>query len=129
MKEKIKEKVSGEKKEDEDTSVPVEKCEEEEKFTETVTVVTHEEPSTYQSDEEKKGFLEKIKEKLPGGGKKADQDHVAPLPPLPAAPEVHCHEGETAAKEKKGIFVKIKEKLPGYHPKEGGEKETDETTH
>ncbi|KAL7207040.1 hypothetical protein ACSBR2_019685 [Camellia fascicularis] len=42
--------------------------------------------------EEKKGFLEKIKEKLPDGNSPGNE-----------------------TKDKKGILEKIKEKLPGYH--------------
>ncbi|XP_023749159.2 dehydrin ERD14 [Lactuca sativa] len=57
--------------------------------------------------EEKKGFIEKIKEKLPGGHKKEEEEHA--------------DEGEH--KEKKGIFEKIKEKIPGYHSKSDEEKE------
>lgn len=107
MKEKIKEKVPGDKgkeKTHEDTSVPVE--------------VVHTE--TPHETEEKKGFLEKIKEKLPGN-KKADE-----VPP--PAHEVHVSteaaaSHEVEAKEKKGLLEKIKEKLPGYHPKTEEEKE------
>lgn len=98
LKDKIKEKISGEPKPEVDTSVPVEKCDDE--------------------PEEKKGFLDKIKEKLPGGGQKKAEE--VPPPPPPAAPvaEEH-HEGEP----KKGFLDKIKEKLPGYHPKTEEEKE------
>ncbi|TXG51958.1 hypothetical protein EZV62_021127 [Acer yangbiense] len=78
-------------------------------------------PST---PEEKKGFMEKIKEKLPGQSKKAEEvSTTSPPPPAEhATPVTAVHEGE-AAKEKKGIFEKIKEKLPGYHPKTEEEKE------
>lgn len=88
--------------------MPVEKCEEVESA----------------QPEEKKGFLEKIKEKLPGQHKKAEE--VAP-PPAPA-PESATSEGHPT--EKKGILEKIKEKLPGYHPKadhEEKEKEKSES--
>nr|QMS43732.1 Cor47 [Betula platyphylla] len=69
--------------------------------------------------EEKKGFLEKIKEKLPGQHKKGEE---VPLSPPSAADYAAApHEGE--AKEKKGILEKIKEKIPGYHPKTEEEKE------
>lgn len=104
LKEKMK--ISGEKgeeKEHEDTSVPVE--------------VVHTE--TPHEPEDKKGFLDKIKEKLPGH-KKADE--VPPPAPEYVSPEAAVsHEGD--AKEKKGLLEKIKEKLPGYHPKTEEEKE------
>lgn len=58
--------------------------------------------------EEKKGFTEKIKEKLPGQHKEAE---VGP-PPEYYAPQ----EGEP--KEKKGIMEKIKGKLPGGNKNE-----------
>ncbi|KAK6939044.1 Dehydrin [Dillenia turbinata] len=129
LKEKIKEKISGDHKKEEekkyehhehehkhehydhDTNVPIEK--EEVVYTETVVV----------QPEEKKGFLEKIKEKLPGQAKKPEE--VPPPPPVveyaPPPPEQHCHDGEV--KEKKGFLEKIKEKLPGYHHKTEDEKE------
>ena len=104
LKEKMK--ISGEKgeeKEHEDTSVPVE--------------VVHTE--TPHEPEDKKGFLDKIKEKLPGH-KKADE--VPPPAPEHVSPEAAVsHEGD--AKEKKGLLEKIKEKIPGYHPKTEEEKE------
>uniref|UniRef100_A0A453P943 Dehydrin COR410 n=1 Tax=Aegilops tauschii subsp. strangulata TaxID=200361 RepID=A0A453P943_AEGTS len=71
-------------------------------------------------EEEKKGFLEKIKEKLPGGHKKPEDaaavpvTHAAPAPvhaPAPAPEEVSSPD----AKEKKGLLGKIMDKLPGYH--------------
>ncbi|XP_041017810.1 phosphoprotein ECPP44-like [Juglans microcarpa x Juglans regia] len=115
-KDKIKDKIAVEKEEEkyEDTNVPVEKYEEE-------GVVHAAEPV---QPEEKKGFLDKIKEKLPGQQKKTEE---VPPPPPPshaeyaAAEPVPSHEGE--AKEKKGFLEKIKEKLPGYHPKTEEEKE------
>ena len=118
MKEKLGEKISGEKKEEkheEDTSVPVEKCDE-----------------AVQHPDEKKGFLEKIKEKLPGQKKTEEVPPPPPAaesPPCPPPAEAQSHEGE--AKEKKGILEKIKEKLPGYHSKseEEKEKEKESGTH
>nr|QPI70822.1 dehydrin 1 [Impatiens walleriana] len=95
LKEKIKEKITGEgddKKSEEDTSVPIEK---------------YEEGAAVAQPEEKKGFLEKIKEKLPG------QKKTEEAPAAVVATEVQVEE----PKEKKGILEKIKEKLPGYHPK------------
>lgn len=118
LKDKVKEKIEEhkEKKEEEkvekheaDTSVPIEKCEE-------VAV-----PTPTPAPEEKKGFIEKIKEKLPGGHKKAEEEHVVAPPPPPPAEVAHDEEGEH--KEKKGIFEKIKEKIPGYHSKSEEEKE------
>lgn len=119
LKEKVQEKISGEKDhEHEDTSVPVEKYEEAE--------AGH--------PEEKKGFLDKIKDKLPGQHKKAEEVEVPPPPPPAAAEhgtatEASPHDAE--AKEKKGFLDKIKEKLPGYHPKtdEDKEKEKESATH
>ena len=108
-KKSLKEKIHKE----EDTSVPVEKIEE--------TVV---EP------EEKKGFLDKIKEKLPGGGHKKAEDQEFPSPTPPPAPPAAVEsyatvEGEPA-KEKKGILEKIKEKIPGYHSKTNDEDKKEE---
>ncbi|RVW48228.1 hypothetical protein CK203_069490 [Vitis vinifera] len=69
LKEKIKEKISHEKEEPnghKDESVPVEKCDE----------MSKEELT---NPEEKKGFLEKLKEKLPGQHKKGEEaDHATP---------------------------------------------------
>ncbi|XP_058785647.1 dehydrin ERD14-like [Vicia villosa] len=100
-----KRKKKKEKKKKEDTSVPVEKVDVVEGTTGT---------------EEKKGFLDKIKEKLPGHKK---TDDITTPPPVVTAPPAHVHT-ETAATttttpegEKKGILEKIKEKLPGYHAK------------
>ncbi|XP_062079159.1 phosphoprotein ECPP44-like isoform X2 [Humulus lupulus] len=127
LKETLKEKFSGEDKKEEeqhhhvDTSVPIEH--EAHGYTTTETVVSPGNP------EEKKGFLEKIKDKLPGQHKKEDVVVVATSPAPPPGVVHHDqpysshettttathHEGE--AKEKKGILEKIKEKLPGYHPK------------
>ncbi|XP_060199911.1 dehydrin COR47-like [Lycium barbarum] len=145
LKDKIKDKISGEHKEGEktekvgDTSVPVGK---------------------YEESEEKKGFLDKIKEKLPGDGQKRAEE-VAPPPPAvaeheadgkekkglmdkikeklpcdgqkraeevaPPPPAVAEHEAD--GKEKKGLMDKINEKLPGYHPKTEEEKEAAAASH
>ncbi|XP_073043760.1 uncharacterized protein [Primulina eburnea] len=109
LKDKIKEKITGDKKgaAAEETSVPVEKCDE---------IPTPE-------LDEKKGFLDKIKEKLPGG-KKTEEVSAAP-PPQPKEEVVECVTPEAEGKEKKGFLDKIKEKLPGYHPK-GHEEEKKE---
>lgn len=104
-KKSLKEKIHKE----EDTSVPVEKIEE--------TVV---EP------EEKKGFLDKIKEKLPGGGHKKAEDQEFPSPAPPAAVESYATVEGEPAKEKKGILEKIKEKIPGYHSKTSDEDKKEE---
>ncbi|GAU22076.1 hypothetical protein TSUD_309800 [Trifolium subterraneum] len=105
---KKKKKEKKEKKED--TSVPVEKVE----------VVD----GTTVSTEEKKGFLEKIKDKLPGHKKTED---VTTPPPVVVAP---VPTETTDQGEKKGILEKIKEKIPGYHAKATTDPEhhKDETT-
>lgn len=98
----VRRKKKKDKKKKEDTSVPVEKVEVVEGTTGT---------------EEKKGFLDKIKEKLPGHKKTED---VTTPPPVVAAPATVPTETTTTTGhegEKKGILEKIKEKLPGYHAK------------
>ncbi|KAH7567059.1 hypothetical protein JRO89_XS07G0011500 [Xanthoceras sorbifolium] len=84
--------------------------------------VIHQEPVPHQP-EEKKGLMDKIKDKLPGQHKKPEEvpptTTSAPPPPPPHAAE---HATPEPA-EKKGIFEKIKEKIPGYHPKTEEEKE------
>ncbi|PSS08259.1 Dehydrin like [Actinidia chinensis var. chinensis] len=62
--------------------------------------------------EEKKGFLEKIKEKLASQHKEAEECGSPAAPPECAA-DNNSPGGET--KDKKGILEKIKEKLPRYH--------------
>ncbi|KAG0461836.1 hypothetical protein HPP92_020312 [Vanilla planifolia] len=137
LKEKIEKKLHGgekkteeeEKKEAvvvEDTTVVVEKVE-----------VSEAEPPV---EEEKKGFLEKIKEKLPGShAKKPVEEGLGVTPPhdspAPVAvevtsehvkvQEVEGHEG----KEKKGFLGKIIEKLPGYHRSAGEEGEKSPASH
>ncbi|KAM7475194.1 hypothetical protein LguiB_022437 [Lonicera macranthoides] len=61
--------------------------------------------------EEKKGILEKIKEKLPGQHKKPEEG--SPTGKAECDENACSIGGET--KEKKGIMEKIKEKLPGGH--------------
>lgn len=100
-----------------DTAVPVEKVD--------ADVKTEAVP-----EEEKKGFLEKIKEKLPGGHKKPEDaavapavTHAAPAPvthdaPAPVhAPPPAAEEAVSSpdGKEKKGLLGKIMDKIPGYH--------------
>ncbi|KAF0934351.1 hypothetical protein E2562_024837 [Oryza meyeriana var. granulata] len=111
-----------------DTAVPVEKIEGDHAKTD----------ASHAPEEEKKGFLDKIKEKLPGGHKKPEDATAAPPAAAPAAPspapapahpppateEVSSPDG----KEKKGILGKIMEKLPGYHKGSGEEDKTAATT-
>lgn len=125
LKEKLQEKLGGHKDShehdhDHDTNVPIEKVHVEEHGH------VHSEPSYpapadhHQQEEEKKGgFLDKIKEKLPGQHKEKSDEHevVAPV----AAPEPSA-EGD---KEKKGFLEKIKEKIPGFHSKNGAEEKKD----
>nr|ACT10283.1 dehydrin [Camellia sinensis] len=119
--EKIKEKISGDKEEEniEKYEAVVTPLPPKEKYEEEV-VVEHGELA---QQEEKKGIFEKIKGKLPGQNKKAEE--VPPPPPAAeyAAPAAETHSHEAEPKEKKGIFEKIKEKLPGYHSKTEEEKE------
>lgn len=84
LKEAIKDKLSGDK-EGEDR-VPMEKC-------------SGGGNAETEQPEEKKGFLETIKDKLPGQHKKGEEEILTP----------------PAAEEKKGIIDKIKERLPGQH--------------
>ncbi|CAA7042543.1 unnamed protein product [Microthlaspi erraticum] len=76
------------------------------------------------TEEEKKGFMEKLKEKLPGHAKKPEDGSpaVAP-PPVVVAPVEEAHPAE-----KKGILEKIKEKLPGYHPKTAEDEKKEKTS-
>jgi Dehydrin len=129
LKEKIKEKIGGEKKEEHEPS-------KEEIKTTTVAAeevaVTPPPPATYNEDtsikvekvddsvkledvspheEEKKGILEKIKEKLPGQKKPSEE--------VPATTTVACEEVNSSdGKEKKGILGKIMEKIKGPEHKE-----------
>ncbi len=107
LKEKIQGKVDDkEEKKHEDTAVPVEKVE----------------VDPAHPDQEKKGFLDKIKEKLPGH-KKTEEVPLTSSDYGAAHTETSAVDHEGEAKEKKGILEKIKEKLPGYHPKTDEEKE------
>ncbi|KAF3340288.1 Dehydrin COR410 [Carex littledalei] len=130
LKEKIHEKIGGEKKEEnkpskeahvasgqahvfsppapppghlDDTSIKVEKVDD---------AVKLEEVSPH--GEEKKGFLEKIKDKLPGQKKPTEEVHVTPPIPI-GSEEVNSPDD----KEKKGIFGKIMEKIKGPEHKDG----------
>ena len=72
--------------------------------------------------EEKKGVMEKIKEKLPGHSEKPDDSQVVNTEAaVPVSDETAEH-----PEEKKGILEKIKEKLPGYHAKSSEEEEKKE---
>ena len=75
----------------------------------------------YEEHGEKKGFLDKIKDKLPGG--KKTEEVAVPPPPAPVVADYSATTPEAEGKEKKGFLDKIKEKLPGYHPKSDEEKE------
>ncbi|KAH0978092.1 hypothetical protein GBA52_027811 [Prunus armeniaca] len=93
LKGKIKEKKSGKNEEGDayHSSVPVEK--------------THDIKNGAPHADDKKGFIEQIKEKLPGQHKEAEHGAQA---------EYHAVEAEP----KKGILEKIKDKLPGGHKNE-----------
>uniref|UniRef100_A0A1D1ZHM9 Dehydrin COR47 n=1 Tax=Anthurium amnicola TaxID=1678845 RepID=A0A1D1ZHM9_9ARAE len=127
LKEKIKEKITGEKKEG---------AEEQEKKAEpeagavavednTVPVEMADELAPPESEaQEKKSLMERIKEKLPGGGqqKKPAEEAPAPLPAEVADQGKEQHEGDSpSAKEKKGFLGKIMDKIPGYHKNNGAE--------
>ncbi|KAF8768662.1 hypothetical protein HU200_007215 [Digitaria exilis] len=73
-------------------------------------------------EEEKKGLLDKIKEKLPGGHKKPE-DATAAAPAVHApAPTPHGEDvGSPDGKEKKGLLGKIMDKIPGYNKGSGEE--------
>ena len=76
-------------------------------------------------EEEKKGLLDKTKEKLSGGYKKPEECAAAPAAPAAPAPAPATEEVSSPdAKEKKGILGKIMEKLPGYHKGAGKEDKT-----
>lgn len=74
-----------------------------------------------QTEEAKKGFMDKLKEKLPGHGKKPEDDSAVAAAPVVAPPVEEAHPAE-----KKGILEKIKEKLPGYHSKTVEEEKKDD---
>merc|ERR1712183_125517 len=93
LKDKIKEKIGGgdkdEEKKHEDTSIPVERYEEE--------VVVQKLPEAPLAEpaqaEEKKGLLEKIKEKLPGQHKKPEEVPPSVAEYTTSEPPTH-HEGD-----------------------------------
>ncbi|CAH9087004.1 unnamed protein product [Cuscuta europaea] len=100
LKDKLKKKLLGEPKEEKkdevvvETSIPVE-------------IIVDDEVE----DEKKHGFFGNIKNKLTGGGHKAEE-----------VPEAAAHH-QDAAVNKPGFFDKIKEKIHGHHPKMEEEKE------
>ncbi|KAL9238111.1 hypothetical protein vseg_012582 [Gypsophila vaccaria] len=104
----LKEKLFGQKDE-EYTSAPIEKPQVQEVVIEKPQVqeVVHSEPSNPE-DVEKKGFLDKIKDKLPGHKKADDQPEVV-------AETVVVQEVEV--EEKKGLMDRIKDKIPGFGSK------------
>ncbi|RWV90363.1 hypothetical protein GW17_00047442 [Ensete ventricosum] len=115
LKEKIKEKLGCEEEAqkpevEEGTAEVVEKMQEE-------TVKVEATPP-----EQEKGLLEKIKEKLPGHKKPADEAPAPPSPGAACAGHGEEHEGDEV-KEKKGILGRIMEKLPGFHKTEEKEGE------
>ncbi|CAN8304647.1 unnamed protein product [Cochlearia groenlandica] len=76
-----------------------------------------------ETEEEKKGVMEKIKETLPGHNMKLDDGvpvvTTAPMAETQRPMEIPAEHTE----EKKGILEKIKEKLPGNHSKREEEEE------
>ncbi|ESQ34755.1 hypothetical protein EUTSA_v10008706mg [Eutrema salsugineum] len=73
---------------------------------------------TYEGEEEKKGVMENIKEKLPGHGNKAEDHDVPVVTTMPATHSSdHVVEHHQTEEEKKGMTEKIKEKLPGHSKK------------
>ncbi|XP_077220898.1 uncharacterized protein LOC143854692 [Tasmannia lanceolata] len=88
-----------------DTPVPIEKVEE-----------IHPD-----APDQKKGFLDKIKDILPGHTKKTDDIKTKDMPPEEYT-DVQTQEGDAEAlNEKKSVMDKIKEKMPGHRKK--GEEE------
>ncbi|CAN8292263.1 unnamed protein product [Cochlearia groenlandica] len=125
--------LEGEEKTEKDNKGIVEQIKEkfphETKTEDDAPVVTHvpvsEPPVATEETEEKKGFMEKIKKKLPGHETKTEDDAAPVATPVPVVAEPPVTE------EKKGFMEKIKEKLPGHHAKSSEEdlvkkeKETD----
>ncbi|KAL5713879.1 hypothetical protein ACHQM5_015915 [Ranunculus cassubicifolius] len=60
---------------------------------------------------EKKTFMEKMKDKLPGAHKNNTVEESTPVMEQPATKTNH----QDDATEKKGFMEKIKDKLPGHH--------------
>ncbi|MFS7954880.1 putative dehydrin [Helianthus anomalus] len=61
----------------------------------------------------KKGVVEKIKEKLPGGDHGGHEHNTSAT--VGGGSGGYGHEGAGEEHEKKGLMEKIKEKLPGGH--------------
>ncbi|KAJ8572128.1 hypothetical protein K7X08_008639 [Anisodus acutangulus] len=121
LKDKIKEKMSGDHNNKEDESTAQQKIEFIPMDNSTPHVANANAEATH--EEEKKGFMEKIKEKLPGHHNKTDQE-VNASAAHSAVDQVHG--GET--KEKKGLLEKIKEKLPGHGHKNNEDEEKQKST-
>nr|AEA29617.1 dehydrin [Suaeda glauca] len=129
IKEKIEEKFGHhdhkeEKHHEHDTNVPIEKIHVQENVYSEPSYTTH--AHDHHEEEKKKGgFMDKIKDKLPG--QHGDEEHKV------AAPVVsHTHEevhGAEEEKEKKGFLDKIKEKIPGFHSKNGAEEKKEHDHH
>ncbi|URE27582.1 Dehydrin [Musa troglodytarum] len=115
LKEKIKEKLGCDKKEGE----------EEAKLTE--VHVEHEvvAAAAVTDGDDTVVVVEKIKEKLPGHKKPAEEIPAACAAEHEGEGEGEGHEG----KEKKGILGKLMEKLPGYHKAEEKEGEKSSPAH
>lgn len=124
LKEKIKEKISGEKKEG--TEEQEEKVEVEAAAVvvegNTIPVEKVEELAQPESEaQEKKSLLEKIKEKLPGGGQPKKPAEEAPTSTDQCADQGKEPLEGDSPKEKKGFLGKIMDKIPGYHKSNGAE--------
>lgn len=139
--------IAGEKKEEEEEKKHEEekekkKHEEEETRVPIPIPIEKSEEEAVVQPEEKKGFLEKIKDILPGHHKraeevevvvappppghhkKAEEVEVAPPPPPPTVVECYAAPAEQdSPKEKKGFLEKIKEKIHGNHHKTTGEED------
>jgi len=120
-KKKKKKEKKGLKDKKEDTSVPIERYEG------VAAAPVHHSAEPVESEEKKAGFLDKIKEKIPGQQKKTEEVHPPPPPHQAEYAELPSPDGE--GKEKKGLLEKIKEKLPGHHPKTQEEKEKESAAH
>lgn len=79
------------------------------------------ENATHEEDK-KIGFMDKIKEKLPGHHNKTDQEVAVNAPAAHTTLDEQVHGGETKD-QKKGLLDKIKEKLPGHGHKNNDDEE------
>ncbi|KAH9608364.1 hypothetical protein KSS87_019205 [Heliosperma pusillum] len=93
-----------------------------------VQEAVYSEPPHQEEVPEKKSFLNKIKEKLPGGHNKTDDHHHDEAIPVSAKSRVEVvyseppHQDEDP--EKKSFLDKIKEKLPGHSKTDDSHDET-----